>query len=169
MNRPTDHSRRAFFGLRSGRAQPAAIRPPWSVEASLAEHCTHCGACIAACPEKILRSDAGGVPEVDFSAGACTFCGDCAKSCTVPVFDLTRSPAWQVEIVVSDRCLPKRGILCESCRDVCIDGAIRFVRSTGQAPVPAISKTDCTGCGGCISVCPAGAISAAWREEAAHV
>ncbi len=168
MNKPTDHSRRAFFGLRSHPAQPAAIRPPWSLEASLAAHCTHCGDCVAACPEKILRFDAAGLPEVDFGAGACTFCGDCAKSCAVPVFDAARTPAWHVDVLVSEQCLPKRGILCESCRDVCIDGAIRFARSTGQAPVPAISTTDCTGCGACISVCPASAISAAWWEEATH-
>lgn len=168
MNKPVDASRRAFLGMRSRPAQRIAIRPPWSRETSLAEHCTKCGDCVAACPEDILRLDAGGLPEVDFGHGACTFCGDCAKSCTVPVFDLTRFPAWQVDISVSDQCLPKRGILCESCRDVCLDGAIRFARNPGQAPIPTISDADCTGCGACISVCPAGAISATCGGEAAH-
>lgn len=167
MNKPVDASRRAFLGMRSRPAQPGTIRPPWSREASLAEHCTKCGDCVAACPEQILRLDTGGLPEVDFSHGACTFCGDCAKSCTVPVFDLARSPAWHLDIVVSDQCLPKRGILCESCRDVCLDGAISFARSPGRTPIPVISAADCTGCGACISVCPAGAISAACDGEVA--
>lgn len=168
MNKPVDHSRRAIFGLGSSAARPGAVPPPWSTRLSLAEHCTRCGDCVAACPESILRLDAGGLPEVDFGAGACTFCGDCAKSCTVPVFDPARSPAWQVRIAISDQCLPKRGILCESCRDVCIDAAISFARAPGQAPIPHISDADCTGCGGCISVCPAGAISAACDEGTAH-
>lgn len=115
-----------------------------------------------------MRADAGGRPEVDFAAGSCTFCGDCASSCTVPVFDLARAPAWALKILVSDQCLPKRGILCESCRDVCIDGAIEFPRTAGQAPLPVVSAAACTGCGACISVCPAGAISAALDAEAAH-
>ena len=168
MNKSADHSRRAFFGLRSRRAGPDAIRPPWSLEATLIDHCTRCGDCVAACPEKILHLDAAGLPEVDFSAGACTFCGDCARICAAPVFDLARTPAWQVEISVSDQCLPKRGILCESCRDICIDGAIGFTRAPGQAPVPRISESACTGCGACLAVCPAGAISAACNGEVAH-
>lgn len=112
--------------------------------------------------------DAGGLPEVDFSVGACTFCGGCAKSCAVPVFDMTRSPAWTVKVSVSDQCLPKRGILCESCRDICIEGAISFARAIGRAPIPEISVTDCTGCGACISACPAGAINAACGEGVSH-
>ena len=158
MNQPVDHTRRAFLGLRS---QPPthAIRPPWSDDASLSAHCTGCGACITACPERILRLDSGGLPEVDFTAGACTLCGGCAESCAVPVFDRTRSPAWPVKAFVSDRCLPKRRILCESCRDVCLDDAIGFARAAGRAPIPVISLDDCTGCGACQSVCPARAIT----------
>lgn len=168
MNKPIAQSRRAFLGMRAAPVPADAIRPPWTSAVSLAEHCTHCGGCVAACPEKILRLDSGGLPEVDFTAGGCTFCGDCARSCAVPVFDLARSPAWPVKVSISDRCLPRRGVLCESCRDVCIEGAIGFVRSAGQAPVPEISLADCSGCGACISVCPAGAIGAARHGEPDH-
>ncbi|HWA48854.1 MAG TPA: ferredoxin-type protein NapF [Dongiaceae bacterium] len=167
MNHPIDHRRRAFLGLHAQPVVARAIRPPWTTDESLAA-CTGCGACVAACPERILRLDPAGLPKVDFSAGACTFCGDCAKSCTAPVFDLARSPAWQVRISISDRCLPKSGVLCESCRDICLDGAIGFARAPGRAPVPLISDSACTGCGACVSVCPAGAISAARHDGPLH-
>lgn len=168
MNQPVDHSRRAFLGLRQKSVRAGAVRPPWSTTASLAEHCTRCGDCIAACPEKILRIDGDGLPQVDFAAGACTFCGDCATACAAPVFDRALNPAWNLRVAISDQCLPRRGILCESCRDVCIDGAISFVRASGRAPVPAISAADCTGCGACVSICPAAAITATVAEEVAH-
>lgn len=162
MNAPIDHSRRRFLGIQSApSAKPAPIRPPWTSALSLGEHCTHCGDCLTACPEHILFADADGLPQVDFGRGACTFCGDCAAICAVPVFDRALSPAWRVGATISDQCLPKRGILCESCRDVCLDGAIHFARAAGRAPVPVISPADCTGCGACVSVCPAQAISAA--------
>jgi ferredoxin-type protein NapF len=168
MNSPADQSRRAFLRMRPRAPQPGRIRPPWSLETSLSDHCTACGDCVTACPERILRFDNAGLPAVDFNAGACTFCGDCARICAAPVFDMARTPAWQVKISVSDQCLPKRGILCESCRDICIDEAISFERAPGLAPVPRISDGACTGCGACVSVCPAGAISATCDGGPSH-
>ena len=169
MTAPTDQGRRAFLGIRSLRvAGPAAIRPPWSSARSIADHCTHCGDCIAACPEQILVADRDGAPAVDFSRGGCTFCGACADSCTAPVFDRDRAPPWQLSIAISDRCLPRHGILCESCRDACGDGAIRFARVAGKTPGPDIQRDRCTGCGACVSVCPQSAISLAVTEADLH-
>ena len=178
MSAPTDHGRRAFLGMRARpAAEPAAIRPaidvaairpPWTGAQSIADHCTGCGDCVAACPEQILIADPRGAPKVDFSRGACTFCGDCAGSCAAPVFGRELSPPWSVTVAISDRCLPRRGIVCESCRDACTDGAIRFARAPGRAPVPEVALDRCTGCGACVSVCPESAISAAYSREAAH-
>lgn len=160
MTVPTDQGRRAFLGIGSRRAAaPAAIRPPWSSAQSIADHCTHCGDCIAACPERILIADHGGAPAVDFGRGGCTFCGACADSCRVPVFDRALLPPWHLAVAISERCLPRHGILCESCRDACGDGAIRFARAAGKAPIPAVQLDRCTGCGACASVCPQSAIS----------
>jgi len=165
MSVPTDLGRRAFLRVGSRRtAEPAAIRPPWSSAQSIADHCTHCGDCIAACPERILIADRSGAPMVDFGRGGCTFCGGCADSCAAPVFDRDRAPPWQLSIAISDRCLPRHGILCESCRDACGDGAIRFARVAGKIPVPEIQRERCTGCGACVSVCPQSAISLAVTE-----
>lgn len=115
---------------------------------------------MAACPERILIADRDGAPVVDFSRGGCTFCGQCAESCVASVFQRDLLPPWRVTIAISDRCLPRRGILCESCRDACGEDAIRFARSPGRAPVPEIALDSCTGCGACLAVCPESAISA---------
>jgi ferredoxin-type protein NapF len=169
MSAPTDRGRRAFLGLGSRQAAaPSAIRPPWSSAQSIADHCTRCGDCIAACPERILVADASGAPAVDFSQGGCTFCGACADSCRVPVFDRALAPAWHLDIAISERCLPRHGILCESCRDACGDGAIRFARAAGRTPVPQIERDRCTGCGACASVCPQSAISLAAAGAHGH-
>jgi ferredoxin-type protein NapF len=166
MDSPIDRGRRAFLGL---RAEPAdrAIRPPWSSAGSIAEHCTGCGDCVAACPEHILIADRNGKPEVDFDRGGCTFCGACADSCAAPVFRRDQAPAWRVTVTISERCLPRRGILCESCRDACAESAIRFTRAAGHAPVPEVALQRCTGCGACVSICPERAISATTIATAA--
>jgi ferredoxin-type protein NapF len=159
MDSPIDPGRRAFLGMRRQRAS-AAVRPPWTSAELIAERCTHCGDCIAACPERILIADHDGAPIVDFGRGGCTFCGACAESCTASVFQRDLLPPWRVTIAISDRCLPRRGILCESCRDACGEEAIHFARAPGRVPVPEISSARCTGCGACLSVCPESAISA---------
>ena len=162
MAAPTDQGRRAFLGIRARpAAEPAAIRPPWSSAQSIADHCTRCGDCIAACPERILVADGGGAPMIDFSANGCTFCGVCADSCRAPVFDRALAPPWRLAVTISERCLPRHGILCDSCRDACGDGAIRFARGAGRTPIPEIDLDRCTGCGACVSVCPQSAIGLA--------
>lgn len=169
MDKPTDPRRRAFLGMGSRSAKaPEAVRPPWTSAVSIAEHCTHCGDCIAACPEHILIADSGGSPTVDFSRGGCTFCGDCATSCAAPVFDRALSTPWRLSVAISDRCLTKQGILCETCADACGERAIRFQRAPGRVPVPTIELESCTGCGACISGCPASAIAAAYGAEVAN-
>ena len=169
MGVPTDQGRRAFLRIGVRRAaEPAAIRPPWSSAQSIADHCTRCGDCIAACPEQILIADRSDAPMVDFSRGGCTFCGACADSCAAPVFDRDRSPPWRLSIAISDRCLPRHGILCDSCRDACDAAAIRFARVAGMTPVPEIQLDRCTGCGACVSVCPQSAIGLAVNGGDAH-
>jgi ferredoxin-type protein NapF len=105
---------------------------------------------------------------VDFGRGGCTFCGACADSCRASVFQRDLSPPWRIEIAVSGRCLPRRGIVCESCRDACADSAIRFVRTAGRAPAPEIALDRCTGCGACVPVCPESAISVTAAAEELH-
>ena len=61
-------------------------------------------------------------------------------------------------LVIAEHCLARDKIYCESCRDVCEVGAIRFKLQSGQVPLPSIQMEACTGCGDCIRSCPVSAI-----------
>jgi ferredoxin-type protein NapF len=61
-------------------------------------------------------------------------------------------------IQISEACLPRAGISCMACRDACEPAAIRFRPRVGGPFLPEIDAEACTGCGECISVCPADAI-----------
>lgn len=160
-----DRSRRAFlFGAKSPREVKQL--PPWSlIEHAFAAACTGCGACIDACPEKILVIGADKLPSVDFGCGqqACTFCGTCADVCPEPAFHDAAAravlPPWSWHAVVGDACLTQQGILCQSCKDACGEGAIRFAYGAARVAVPQIDLALCTGCGACAAPCPAEAIT----------
>jgi ferredoxin-type protein NapF len=161
-----DQRRRAF--LTGGRRLPAPIRPPWAA-AHFAEACIRCSACLEACPEQILTRDGDGFPAVDFAAGSgeCTFCRRCAEACPVPAFDLEAEVPWHLTAKVGEACLARRGVHCQSCGDACEPRAIRFTLQIGGPPVPEIDQASCTGCGACLSTCPADAI-VMQRDVPAH-
>lgn len=71
--------------------------------------------------------------------------------------------------VIGDRCLARRGIVCQSCGDACEPRAIRFTPKLAGVAVPVLDSEACTGCGECMQVCPAAAISlSAIRAETRH-
>jgi len=61
-------------------------------------------------------------------------------------------------LVIGERCLAHNKVYCESCRDVCEAGAIKFKVQLGQVPLPFIQMEACTSCGDCIPSCPVSAI-----------
>ncbi len=151
-------SRRAFLG---GEPEPPrGLAPPWAA-AEFATACTGCGDCIAACPEGILKLGAHGRVEVDVrqGAGACTFCAVCAERCPEPAFDLGRQRPWDVTARIGAGCLAHGGVHCQSCGDACPEQAIRFSLRLGGPPVPSLDPLACSGCGACVGVCPAAAIT----------
>ena len=155
------------MGAVPGRSLPARRNPlvraeslalPWTDAARLMEHCTACGACARACPQHILRVVGGRTVEIDFHA-ACTFCGLCAQSCPEDVFDLARDRPWDAKAVVAPGCLELQGVSCRACEDACEARALRARPQLGGRAEMTVELDACTGCGGCVPVCPTGAIT----------
>lgn len=135
------------------------MRPPWSLaEDEFVDHCSRCGDCLRACPEKILKAGRGGFPQIDFSKGECSFCQECHKVCSEPVFTSTTERPWFYHIVISERCLSKNAVVCITCAEQCEAGAISFIPQVGRVPQPQVSATACSGCGACYRPCPVDAI-----------
>lgn len=146
--------RRDILG-RAGRPAPAL---PWTDPARVIERCTACGACATACPQDILRIEAGRHPVIDWRA-PCIFCAACAEACPEGVFDLARDPPWPLAAVVSTTCLEREGITCRACEDRCDARALRARPLPGGAALMTVDVDACTGCGACVSACPVGAIT----------
>lgn len=164
MNHQIDPARRRFLTGRSGTLAEA-LRPPWVVVDRFLDLCTRCGACVGACPERIVKRGSGGFPELDFQRGECTFCGKCAAACPEPLFDIAAPKPWDAAAFISDRCLPRRGVICQSCKDACQAAAI--IVAPARVPIPTVDIDRCTGCGACVAICPVDAIDVVGRPEAA--
>ncbi|HEY0183560.1 MAG TPA: 4Fe-4S dicluster domain-containing protein [Rhodopila sp.] len=61
-------------------------------------------------------------------------------------------------IVIGAACFATRGIVCQICADHCSAQAIHFRPRRGNVPEPLLEQARCTGCGDCVSICPADAI-----------
>jgi ferredoxin-type protein NapF len=155
-------SRRQF--LRGDvRGRKAALRPPWVVaEPEFSARCTRCDDCLAACPEVVIRRGSGGYPEMDFSRGACTFCGKCVAACKAGAFQPASTgnlAAWAHRAAIGANCLAAHGVVCRACADHCETRAIRFRLAPAGRSFAQIDLARCNGCGGCVGVCPVGAVT----------
>ncbi|WP_076721297.1 ferredoxin-type protein NapF [Motiliproteus sp. MSK22-1] len=152
-----DVQRRALF--RGKVVASNAIRMPWlKGTEDFTELCTRCNQCVTACPTGIIKNGDGGYPEVDFSVGECTLCSACAEACDESLFDLTQLSPWDLKAGVSENCLNQQSVYCRSCAESCEPEAIQFSFNSTLFVSPAVNLSDCTGCGACVSVCPAKAI-----------
>jgi ferredoxin-type protein NapF len=153
-----DPSRRNFLKGRVSARHASAQRPPWADRDSFLDLCTRCNHCIRVCEEKILVVGDGGYPEINFKSGACSFCGECARVCEPKALDDRIDPPWSITAEIDQSCLSERGITCRSCGDGCDYRAVRFQLQTGGRARLFLDQAACTGCGGCVAVCPVNAI-----------
>ena len=133
---------------------------PWLIHPDRYEQdCTQCGECIKNCETKIIVKNPDGYPRINFTTNECTFCYACADVCAEPIFLPKAAKPWRRVATVTDACLAKRNVECRSCSEACEPLAIRFQLQIGKVAQPYIDTDSCTGCGGCISVCPVSAIN----------
>ena len=149
-----DASKRQLF------QKASVIRLPWAVEEqAFTDGCTRCGDCINACPEKIIVKGRGGFPMLSFANDGCTLCQKCVQACDEPIFRPLNERGLLFHATISDQCFPKKGIECRSCAQACEANAIRFQFGANRLATPQLITDDCTGCGACLSICPADALS----------
>lgn len=161
-----DPQRRSFLRGRLARPDESAAsdppRPPWALrgDSAFTAVCTRCGDCLPACPRGVLVAGDGGFPEIRFEQAGCSLCGDCANACRTGAIDRARTaPAFLRRIHISDRCLNQRGTECRVCGDACDARALRFRPARGGISGLQVLTEACTGCGECLALCPAGAMS----------
>lgn len=164
MGTETRLSRRHFLRGQI-KPPPQPVRPPWSSEISVREHCETCGLCAEHCPEGIIVLDKTGLPQIDFNRGECTFCEACAKVCPADVFSQTEDRPWALELSLAQGCFAAEGVFCRSCGDACPERAIRFEVKLGGIAALRIDENACTGCGACVSVCPRNVLSLIPQDE----
>lgn len=155
----TEITRAQFLRGGWGSNKKVVIRPPWSKsEDQFTDLCNRCGACMDACPEKIITTGSGKFPVVDFTKGGCSFCKKCAEVCQYEAFVNVNENSWDLTASIKDSCLSKIGVVCQSCSEVCEYGAIEFSLQMGGTPSIDLDTSNCNGCGDCVSICPKNAI-----------
>lgn len=141
------------------RGDKPELLPPWAIpEPGFSNTCDGCGDCVSACSEKIITISPRKRPQLDFSQRGCTFCGDCADVCNPGALLRTLPLPRQLEAVINDSCLSKRGISCVRCIEECEHDAIVTQPALGGRIDLFIDQNLCTGCGSCVAVCPVSAV-----------
>ncbi|HEY9856495.1 MAG TPA: hypothetical protein V6D05_12210 [Stenomitos sp.] len=143
---------------------PRVLRPPGALpEEAFLRACTRCDACAAACPAYAIkvagRADgvAVGTPFMhDLAGSPCLLCPDtpCIRACVPGALQPTAPHAIRLgrAEVAPDRCHAHQGTACRACVDACPVGEQGIVLWEGR---PMVVPLGCTGCGQCLSACPA--------------
>jgi ferredoxin-type protein NapG len=155
-------------------AVPPGLRPPGAqAERDFAATCVKCGACVVACPYRILKLATAatdiplGTPHFVPREEPCRLCPDipCAKACPTGSLDRGMDDIGKARmglaVIDAENCLSWNGLRCEVCYRVCpvkgkaitVDPHPRKL-SKHAVFVPVIHSDACTGCGLCEKACP---------------
>ncbi len=149
----------------TGIAPPGAI----SIE-HLKQNCTSCHACVAACPNNIIKPasmeygfDGVLLPVLSYANHFCSYeCNECSKVCpnnAIMPITLEDKKLTQVGTV---HFFPKKcivftdGTACGACEEHCPTKAITMIPFGKEGLyLPSVKQAFCIGCGGCEYICPA--------------
>lgn len=161
-------------------ARKGKLTPPGSLSIrNLAQHCTACQLCIAACPNGVLRPssklDSLMQPEMGYERGYCRpECNACSQACpngAIRPITLDEKTSIQIghAVWIKENCIINTdGVRCGNCARHCPNGAIKMMpqdENNPQSPYfPVIDAERCIGCGACEYVCPARPFSAIYVE-----
>ena len=156
------------------------IAPPGAVSLRhMAQHCTACQLCVAACPNGVLRPSGDMMtlmqPEASYERGycrpECTRCSEVCPAGAIHPIDIADKSSIQIghAVWVKTNCVPLTdGVECGNCARHCPAGAIQMVPSDQSDPhsvkIPVVNHERCIGCGACENLCPARPFSAIYVE-----
>ena len=155
----------------SAKSKITGIAPPGAVSVQhLKQNCTACHACVAACPNNIIKPatleygiDGVLLPVLSFDHLFCSYeCNECSKVCpnnAILPISLEEKKLTQVGKV---HFFPKKcivytdGTACGACEEHCPTKAIKMVPFGDKGLyLPSVKSALCVGCGGCEYICPA--------------
>lgn len=134
----------------------------------LKSHCTGCHACIAACPNKIIKPalleyglTGFMLPVIKYNSHFCAYdCNECTKVCPNGALKKLTLEEKKVTQIGRVRFRPKNCIIaiegtsCGACDEHCPTKAISMSATMHGKPFPSVNPEICIGCGGCEYICP---------------
>jgi len=137
----------------------AYVRPPYfQNDLDFIQNCHTCSdkSCQKICEEEIIIIKEDGTPILNFANSGCTYCDDCASACQSDVLKVENKKNINAKFSIGLlECISWNQTMCFSCKDPCIDDAIKFLGMFR----PEIDQDLCTSCGFCLKVCPTDAIT----------
>lgn len=159
--------------------KPVFFRPPGArTERDFLARCAHCGRCVAACPNKIIKpleltqakeariptlqaNLIAETPIIEYNESFCEKeCVACSEACPtgairpISILDKPKYPIALAQFEL-EKCLLYYNRECSICRRECSYEAISFLWSDdAYANIPTIDEDLCVGCGQCVVFCP---------------
>lgn len=161
-----------YSAIEGATGKDTPILPPGArnIEA-FKDACTACHACVAACPNKIIKPasfeygiDGIMLPTVKYDKKYCSYeCNACSQTCphgALKHLSLEEKQKTQIALAVYDpsTCIVvAEGMQCGACSRNCPAGAIDMVPhpAVPRLQIPQINSDKCIGCGACEYACPA--------------